>query len=88
MDIDTGEIHQTILEINEVEEKICYLTSRLDKLKAKLEELRDYDVYLSWDDGNEGVWTLSTDAPFIWRNNVIKMKVSDARKLQKLLNNK
>ena len=88
MDINTGEIHQTILEINEVEEKICYLTSRLDKLKAKLEELQDYDVYLSWDDGNEGVWSMSTDAPFIWRNNVIKMKVSDARKLQKLLNNK
>ena len=56
MDIDTGEIHQTILEINEVEEKnkIHYLISRLDKLKAKLEELQDYDVYLSWDDGKRG----------------------------------
>ena len=88
MDIDVEAIHQTNLEIKEVEEKICYLTSRLGKLKAGLEELKDYDVYLSWDDGNEGVWSMSTDAPFIWRNNVIKMKVSDARKLQKLLNNK
>lgn len=88
MDIDAEAIHQTILEINEVEEKICYLTSRLDKLKAKLEELQDYDVYLSWDDGDGRAWSMSTDEPFIWRNNVIKMKVSDARKLQKLLNNK
>lgn len=85
MDIDVEAIHQTILEINEVEEKICYLNSRLNKLKAKLEELQDYDVYLSWDDGDEEAWSMSTDAPFIWRNNVIKMKVSDAGKLQKLL---
>ena len=44
MDIDAGAIHQTNLEIKEIEEKICYLTSRLDKLKAKLEELQELQV--------------------------------------------
>ena len=88
MDIDAGAIHQTNLEIKEVEDKIHYLISKRDKLKAKLEELKDYDVYLSWDNGGESAWAISTDVPFIWRNNVIKMKVSDARKLQKLLSNK
>ena len=85
MDIDVEAIHQTNLEIKEVEDKIHYLISKRDKLKAGLEELKDYDVYLSWDNGGESAWAISTDAPFIWRNNVIKMKVSDAGKLQKLL---
>ena len=88
MDIDAGEIHQTILEINEVEDKIHYLISKRDKLKAKLEELQDYDVYFYWDNDKEDKWMMSTEVPDIMYSNVIKMNVIDARKLFRLLHNK
>lgn len=85
MELDTKELHQTRSEIKEVEDKIHHLISTRDKLQAKLEELQNYDVYLYWDNGEEDNWAMSTEVPYFWIHNIIKMKASDARKLYKLL---
>lgn len=85
MEIDTEELHQTRSEIKEVEDKIHHLISTRDKLQAKLEELQNYDVYIYWDDGEEDKWAMSTDVPYPWIHNIIKMKMSDAEKLYNLL---
>lgn len=64
MEIDTKELHQILSELKEVEDKIHYLISTRDKLKAKLEELQNYDAYLYWDNGEEDIWAMSTDVPY------------------------